>query len=511
MSGQAIIEPISIPQAAAINFGGADVRHVSSTTDPLSGDSISNATRQLAFRDVLLAQKVNEIVETINNKDQFINLPTVTTTLPGGAAQIVTNFRIPPGYEARVLNAIVSSVPSNSIKLIIGYNANQYGLTTYDTEAVSTIGEFSSGTSFYGTGEFVVSLTNLSGKTAAASASIALTMRPVAAQKGGIIGPGAVGPKGDKGDKGDPGDSGSPGSPGPIGPIGANWRGPWSSGSNFATRDLTQDRGSSWIAKVPNVNIEPPLGSVAGDATWDLIAQKGDAGPAGPASIIPGPPGSTGPVGPQGNTGPAGFVVQGVYNPFIPYSQTAVVTYVAGSISRTFYAGTNIPAGIIPTSPASGWIELFGPYAGAVYDGRTLTTVVATGTDYGAGVAIQGYGSIPPGSSLAMVSKESSVYGGPPGGQFAGISHLRGEKKAVFRGQITLNLPQLTDGSTQNWAIGDVNLIAAQHGTVPPLGGGSIPMVTTWPAGTASYTIDSNSPTPVPVAIFWAGSKMWPA
>lgn len=501
-----------MPQAAAENFAGGDVRHVSSIVDALSGDAIAQGTRHLAYRDTLLASKVNEIIAAINNKDQFINLPTVTTTLPAGAIQVVTNFRIPPGFEARVLNAAVSSTPVSSFKLSIGYNANQFGLTTYDTETVSTFNEFTAGTPFYGTGELVVQLTNVNSRTATGTASIALTMRPVAAQKGGIIGPGAVGPKGSKGDKGDQGDQGNPGSPGPAGPIGATWRGPWNSGSNFAARDLTEWFGSTWFAKTPNINVAPPTDPTVGSATWDLVSKAGAQGAQGSQGSQGGQgsqgfQGNSGPQGNQGNMGTSGqgFNVTGSYNSGATYNAYDVVNYDIGQDRYTFFAssfvGTNVPP---PNSP---WAGLFGPFVGAGYAGRIAVTATETGVDYVAGSANGLYVAIPSGSNYNQFQwSESSVFGGPPGFGFTGLSTLRGTKRAVFRGQLTVDLPLQADGLKRGWTTSDVEVQVTGQGTIP-VAGATVEVVS---LNGSNFTVINNSTIASKVQITVTGHKSWP-
>ncbi|HKY44877.1 MAG TPA: DNRLRE domain-containing protein, partial [Pyrinomonadaceae bacterium] len=103
------------------------------------------------------------------------------------------------------------------------------------------------------------------------------------------------------------------------GPKGLNWKGAWSSTTNYVADDAVSFNGSSWIAKQSNINSTPIEG-----ADWTTVAQKGDTGatgatgpqgPVGPtgATGATGPPGPEGPVGPTGPTGPQG--VQGPQGP----------------------------------------------------------------------------------------------------------------------------------------------------------------------------------------------------
>ncbi|MEK7575142.1 MAG: hypothetical protein AAB511_02845, partial [Patescibacteria group bacterium] len=67
-----------------------------------------------------------------------------------------------------------------------------------------------------------------------------------------------------------------------------NWRGAWSSLTNYAAYDAVSYGGSSWRALVTNTNVTPTEG-----ATWTILAQKGDTG-------------ATGAIGAAGATGTTG-------------------------------------------------------------------------------------------------------------------------------------------------------------------------------------------------------------
>ena len=113
---------------------------------------------------------------------------------------------------------------------------------------------------------------------------------------------GATGPTGATGATGEQGPVGPPGPTGPTGATGVNWKGAWSSGSTYATRDAVSFSGSSYISLTDGNTGNPPDSS---PANWDLLAQKGDVGPTGPAGTT-GPTGPAGPMGPAGPTGPTG-------------------------------------------------------------------------------------------------------------------------------------------------------------------------------------------------------------
>lgn len=85
-----------------------------------------------------------------------------------------------------------------------------------------------------------------------------------------------------------------------TGSKGLNWKGAWSSTTNYVADDAVSFNGSSWIAKQSNINSTPVEG-----ADWTMIAQKGDTGATG-ATGLTGPQGPIGPTGATGATGPSG-------------------------------------------------------------------------------------------------------------------------------------------------------------------------------------------------------------
>src|ERR1044071_607128 len=115
-----MIKPLSIPDAAGLDFAQGDVRHLA-PGDPMDETTISRATRHLAKRDSLIAAVVNNLVQQVNNKEQLISIQPGRLTLPPSVAIVVANHRIPTGFEARVLNAIVSSTPAAIGKLDVLY------------------------------------------------------------------------------------------------------------------------------------------------------------------------------------------------------------------------------------------------------------------------------------------------------------------------------------------------------------------------------------------------------
>lgn len=106
---------------------------------------------------------------------------------------------------------------------------------------------------------------------------------------------------------------GSGGGSGPAGPKGMNWRGPYSSVTNYVVDDGVSSGGSSYIAIQPSVN-QP----VTNALYWQLFASKGDPG-------TPGTPGN------PGSIGPAGLIWRNAYNSGTAYVVNDAVAYQGSS------------------------------------------------------------------------------------------------------------------------------------------------------------------------------------
>lgn len=209
-----MIQPLSLPDASPIDFAGGDVLHVLPTS-ALDSVSVSNSTRQLACRDNLLRDKVNELVAVVNNQEIITALPIVRTTLSPGELLVATELRIPDGYEARILNSAVVSSPSASVLLEVTYAASfgaQGGVLL-----VSTYSESGVPTNFYPNGEFAVRLSNSAALPADVSASVLVSLRPLVPQTGALVSATTSTTTGPAGPKGDPGEQGEIGPPGPPG------------------------------------------------------------------------------------------------------------------------------------------------------------------------------------------------------------------------------------------------------------------------------------------------------
>jgi len=242
----------------------------------LNVPGMSNPTRNLAQRDNDLAEKLNEVVSVVNNQEQFVPLPVIRTNVPPSDELVVTNYRIPAGFEARVLNAVISATPaSTKAELDIYYSPSYGGSTGTAVVTVTPGSEFTGDVNFYQTGEFILVLKNTGAVTLELAASVMLTMRPLGAEGTLLVGSVVEGPPGRPGQKGGPGPPGQPGTGG-AGSPGMIWRGAWVSGQTYTAPtdvvsfDLYGTLTSSFIAiqtHVASALNQPPSASY-----WNTVA-----------------------------------------------------------------------------------------------------------------------------------------------------------------------------------------------------------------------------------------------
>jgi Collagen triple helix repeat (20 copies) len=90
---------------------------------------------------------------------------------------------------------------------------------------------------------------------------------------------GATGSPGPAGAQGVPGATGASGATGSAGAVGMNFRGGWTSGTNYAVNDAVVYSGSTYLALSAGTNLQPDAHAEA----WMVIAQAGGAGPTGAA------------------------------------------------------------------------------------------------------------------------------------------------------------------------------------------------------------------------------------
>ncbi len=431
------IKPLDLPSAAGVEFGRGDVRHFSED-DAVDVPGLQNPTRHLAQRDNLLADKVNEIVGVVNNKEQFVPLVTPKTTVPPGTEEIVTNFKIPEGFEARVLNAAIGSSPASSALALKVYYATGYGNLT-GTELVSTSSIFSSGAAFYNDGEFIVTIRNSGSATIEASASVTVTIRPIGSQSSLLVGSVIRGPRGYSGGKGDPGGRGDPGVGG-AGTPGLVWKGAYDLTKNTAYNPgdavsfVVGTITNSYVCKKANPvpSVDPPDGTY-----WDVLA-SGSAG-----------------------TG-TGLSWEGTWVSMTPYSVNDLVTHLVGGSNNVYICTVAVTSSTSPDADGAHWdLAVSGGgetpvYASANVNGSATPTTpyVHLDASFVSGAADGDYldfgGGVPKNVGLTGVFTETKISNttGTP----KSLLVLHGHIRAVFKGLITVYLPQTSDSTSSiNW------------------------------------------------------------
>ena len=473
-----------MPDAAAINYGENDVRHFTEG-DAMDVAGMSRSTRQLAQRDVALAKTLNLVVQSVNNKEQFIPLPIVRTTLPPNSEEIVANYRIPPGFEARVLNAIITSVPASSSAELDVYYAVGYGNST-GTGLVSTSTEFTAGTAFYAEGEFIITLKNRGGATLEQIGSVMLTMRPITERQGVLIPsvpPTIIGPPGQQGPIG-PG-----GGAGPVGPTGSPgliWQSTWSNVTTYDDKAVVFWQGSSWKSKhTSNTGNQPD----ASPSDWEFVAREGDPGFnwLGPWSsltsyavndgvsfngssyvcVVATTPGQSPATTPSSwnliaEAGENGFNYRGVWTSSpspTPYVLDDVVTVSSNGTNQTYVAVVPTPNPSL-SPPTSDWQLLFNNVTPG-FSTATVPGTIYTEADFVSLDAAGDYAAIPPGTAT-FDCQELMVRDTV---QSHGMAFLRMAQYRRWIGSITMKLPSIAWGSQIDWSAAMVNLSVVDAGT----------------------------------------------
>lgn len=289
------IEPVSLPSAAGVNFGEGDVRHFAEG-DGVNVPGLSNPTRHLAARDNMVAEKLNAVIAEVNNKEQIVPLPIYRTVLPPITEEIVANHRIPNGYEARVLNAVISSnPPSSDIELNVLWSEG-FGNVS-GASVMTTTNESSGGTTFSPYGEFIIQVKNKGGVTLDIVASVMLTMRPITDVSGALLPSATVAPAGPAGAKGEKGEKGDVGSTGPAGSPGLNFRRQWVrlpypityQPNDVVTYDFAgTSQRSAFVCLQGHIadGVNQPQPSLMPSPFWDFLSEAGEQGAAGGATVL---------------------------------------------------------------------------------------------------------------------------------------------------------------------------------------------------------------------------------
>lgn len=479
------IRPVDLPTAAGVEFGRGDVRHFSED-DAVGVVGLQTPTRHLAQRDNILASKVNELVAEVNNKEQFVPLPVPRTSIAPGVEEIVTNFAIPAGFEARVLNATVGSNPVSTAAALKIYYSTGYGNMT-GVELVSTTSTFRSGVAFYNDGEFIVALRNNGASTLEVVASITLTIRPIGSTASLLVGSIIQGKQGLPGRQGDIGLKGDPGVGG-AGTAGLVWKGPFNSANSYNVNDAVSYTSGGvtqsyiCILNNPSVSVAPPSGTY-----WNVLSSAGSAGSSG-----------------------TGLTWQGNWSLVLTYALNDAVSYTNGGVTSSYVCklAVTIP-GTPPPSDPTHWDLMAGPGGGetptySVTDVSSLLAYQAwpIGTpmdDY------NGYGQssvVAPLPALSIVEHAITNSAGSPRGlvflQFAKQLHL-----ANTPGTITFTLH--TSPTATAWTTANTQLNVVTHGTQLVTSGTESHMVTVSSPTNNQYTIKNWTNQDVQIAISLTG------
>lgn len=448
------IKPLDLPSAAGVEYGRGDVRHFSED-DAVDVPGLQNPTRQLAQRDNLLATKLNEVVGVVNNKEQFVPLVIPKTTVPPGTEEIVTNFKIPEGFEARVLNATIGSSPASSALLLKIYYATGYGNLT-GTELVSTQNSFDAGVQFYNDGEFIVAIRNNGTATIEASTSITLTIRPIGSTVGLLVGSIIKGPRGYPGGRGDLGDKGDPGVGG-AGTPGIVWKGAFPAGSPYTPGNAVSVEidgiTSSYICKQATA-VSPP-----DPVYWDLLAE----GSAGTTFVGMSWQGAWVSGDPYVVGNAVSDTVLGVTSSYICIADVTSAANPGTDLGPDNVGGS--PGGhwdiIAQAASASGETPVYAsvPLTGNVVPVTKVAPYVLLDATYVAGGGADGSytagGS--PGDYVAKTATEIKI--SSTTGTLKKLVFLHAVDRAIFKGKVTLYLPQVVDGASINWTTDNVRCI----------------------------------------------------
>jgi len=511
------IDPISLPDAAGLNYGELDVRHFSEG-DAMDVPGLSRPTRNLAARDAALAKKLNETIAVVNNKEQFVPLLPLRTTLPPNSEEVVLNYRIPAGFEARILNAIVTSQPQSASAELDIYYSTGYGNSTGQL-IVSTSDEFNAGTEFFSQGEFIVTLKNRGGTTFEMIASIQSTMRPLTETAGILIASAIVGEPGPPGPQGPAGQQGPQGNPGGPGSPGLTWQSTWNIGSTYSSTDVVFWLGSSYKSKVNSNSANQPDIS---PAFWEFVAEKGDAGVTWQGTwnsaqtyalddgvlyqgstyralatntnkVPPSNPSSWILVAQSG----AGFRFRGPWaNPpadgLGSYLQNDVVNILFNGTATQTYIATANPPNPTTSPPNSDWSQLFSAGSPA-FSTNSVTSNIYAEASYQLAATSGQYASlgIPAYPGTTTYSLQEIISQDVASGH--GMAILKANFQARWIGDVTLTLPSQLQGAQLNWNGTDVVTSIQSAGALTI--NGSIPTSFTGPVQVPGQVINGTVPT----------------
>lgn len=149
----------------------------------MSSVVIANISRALANRDQQIVDAFNGLIAALKNAQLQVPIVLPRTSIPSLGNVWVGNFRIPVGYQASVVDAIVSSLPvANVCQLQVIHSAGTYGQDGSGggvTTLVNTTSEYAVAGSFVGEGELIFKLASTATQRLSVSASITLILKQV--------------------------------------------------------------------------------------------------------------------------------------------------------------------------------------------------------------------------------------------------------------------------------------------------------------------------------------------
>ena len=303
---------------------------------------------------------------------------------------------------------------------------------------------------------------------------------------------GATGLTGPQGAQGAPGPTGSVGPQGPQGPAVVNYKGNYSSASNYTIADAVSYGGSTYVSLVASNHGNTPDQN---SASWAVLAAQGLVGAAGAAGPQ-GPTGASGTNGAQGPTGPqgppvtfrGGWLTSSTYavGDTVSYSGTSYIALVANSgrepdvspiywavLAQAGAAGSAGPQGATGLQGPSGYPGAQGPVGPAGVAGAAGPTG-ATGSVGPAGPAGAAGPVGPQGSSGAAGATGSQGPAGPQGppiafrgGWLTGSTYAIGDTVSYSGSSyiaLVANSGREPDVSPIYWSV------LAQSGTTGPAG-----------------------------------------
>lgn len=423
-----MIESLILPKAAGLPYGNGDVKHLTST-DANSAQTISFCTRNLAERDNILASTINAIIAEVNNKEQIIDVQVPRVSLVTGQTLVISNFRIPSGFEARVLNAVVASVPTNVGRLEVLWSST-YGATTGET-LVSTLSEVSGQTTFWPEGQLAIRVTNTGSASIEVLGDVQITMRPVAVLQGSILVPSIITSTSGSGESGASGFSGQSGYSGARGASGFSGYSGYS-GESAAAFSITS---ASFVMPSSGNNVTITVD----DSSWISTGQVVYVETAGYFLVLDTP------------------------------TSTSV------QIQNLGYSGNAAGATVIATTKQLSPGGLQGASGGSptyATNNCQYHVVTSPGTAYTAGTLVSGpwdYSAAPAANSTTDIScAEVVVRNGS-----SGLLSLNVQNRTVFAGTLYIDLPAKTDTtpSLHNWLTSETLLTAVVN---DPRDGGAI-------------------------------------